>query len=43
LQEDVAARDQARRGQAHDALLTDDDAMDVLLDDAEQLLRAPRL
>jgi hypothetical protein len=43
LQEDVAARDQARGGQTHDALLTDDDAMDVLLDDAEQLLRAPGL
>jgi hypothetical protein len=36
----VAARDEARRGQAHDALLADDDAVDVLLDEAEQLLGA---
>jgi len=36
----VAARDKSRRGEAHDALLADDDAMDVLLDETEQLLRA---
>jgi hypothetical protein len=36
----VTAGNESGRGQAHDALLADDDAMDVLLDEIEQLLRA---
>jgi hypothetical protein len=36
----VTAGHESRRCQAHDALLADDDAMDVLLDETEQLLRA---
>ena len=39
----MAAGDESRRGQPHDAILADDDAVDVLLDPAEELGRAPGL